>query len=57
MGEVDSFEGRTSRVLSEEAPSSGDIPELIAELDELRTRGVITDQEFQDKKKALLAKL
>jgi uncharacterized membrane protein YdbT with pleckstrin-like domain len=57
LSELDVFEGKAGRVLAEEAPSRGDIPELIAELDELRKKGVITDEEFQDKKKALLAKL
>jgi membrane protein YdbS with pleckstrin-like domain len=57
LGDLGAFEGRARRVLAEEAPSKGDIPELIAELDELRKRGIITDEEFQDKKKALLAKL
>ncbi len=57
LGDLDVFEGRARRVLSEEAPSAGDIPELIAELDELRKRGTITDEEFEEKKKALLEKL
>jgi uncharacterized membrane protein YdbT with pleckstrin-like domain len=57
LGQLEVFEGRATRVLSEEAPSPGDIPELIAELDELRKRGIITNEEFQDKKRALLAKL
>jgi membrane protein YdbS with pleckstrin-like domain len=57
LGDLGAFEGRARRVLAEEAPSKGDIPELIAELDELRKRGIITDEEFQDKKKALLEKL
>ncbi len=57
LSQLDIFEGKAGRVLAEEAPSRGDIPELIAELDELRKKGVITDEEFQDKKKALLAKL
>jgi hypothetical protein len=57
LGELDVFEGRSRRVLSEEAPSGGDIPELIAELDELRQKGIITNEEFQEKKDALLAKL
>ncbi len=57
LGDVDVFERRASRVLSEEAPSRGDIPELIAELDELRRRGIISDAEFEEKKVALLAKL
>ena len=57
LSELDVFEAKATRVLSEEAPSAGDIPELIAELDELRKRGIITNEEFQDKKRALLAKL
>ena len=57
LSELDVFESRAGRVLSEEAPSRGDIPELIAELDELRRKGIISDAEFQEKKKALLAKL
>jgi uncharacterized membrane protein YdbT with pleckstrin-like domain len=57
LGDLDVFEGRARRVLAEEAPSRGDIPELIAELDELRKRGTITDEEFEEKKKALLEKL
>jgi membrane protein YdbS with pleckstrin-like domain len=57
LGELDVFEGRVRRVLSEEAPAGRDIPELIAELDELRQKGIITNEEFQEKKDALLAKL
>lgn len=57
MSQLDIFEGRAGRILSEEAPSRGDIPELIAELDELRKKGIITAEEFEEKKKALLAKL
>ena len=57
LSELDVFEAKATRVLSEEAPSAGDIPELIAELDELRKRGIITNEEFQDKKRTLLAKL
>lgn len=57
LGRLDVFEARANRVLSEEAPSRGDIPELIAELDELRRKGIISDAEFQDKKTALLARL
>jgi uncharacterized membrane protein YdbT with pleckstrin-like domain len=57
MSQLDIFEGRAGRVLSEEAPSRGDIPELIAELDELRKKGIITAEEFEENKKALLAKL
>lgn len=41
--------GRTSH--------SDDIPAIIAELDGLRVKGVITEQEFQDKKRDLLKKM
>ena len=57
LSQLDIFEGKAGRVLSEEAPSKGDIPELIAELDELRKKGIITDEEFQEKKKVLLERL
>jgi len=57
LSQLDIFEGNAGRVLSEEAPSKGDIPELIAELDELRKKGIITDEEFQEKKKGLLERL
>jgi uncharacterized membrane protein YdbT with pleckstrin-like domain len=57
LSQLDIFEGKASRILAEEAPTAGDIPELIAELDELRKRGIITDEEFEEKKKALLEKL
>lgn len=43
-----------------EVPSSAadaDIPDLIAELDELRRKGIITEQEFQTKKQELLDRL
>ncbi len=33
------------------------IPDLIAELDELRIKGIITQEEFQAKKKDLLSRM
>ena len=36
---------------------AGDIPALIAELDELRKNGIVTEAEFQKKKAELLAKM
>jgi uncharacterized membrane protein YdbT with pleckstrin-like domain len=57
LGELDIFESKARRTLSEEAPAGRDIPELIAELDELRKKGLITDEEFHEKKAALLAKI
>ncbi len=38
-------------------PSKGEIPELIAELDQLRQQGIISEEEFQTKKTELLARL
>jgi len=57
LTELDSYSSRARRVLTEEPPATGDIPELIAELDELRKRGVISEQEFQEKKTDLLRRI
>ncbi len=38
-------------------PSQLDVPALIAQLDGLRQRGILTDAEFQSKKESLLARL
>lgn len=34
-----------------------DVPRLIDQLDELRKRGALTEEEFQEKKAALLARI
>jgi hypothetical protein len=39
------------------ADDKPDIPGMIAKLDELRQKGIITEEEFQQKKAELLAKL
>jgi len=39
------------------APRLNDIPAQIAELDKLRKQGIVTEAEFQSKKKELLAKM
>jgi len=57
MGEMDAFESKARRTLNVAAPSAGDVPELIAELDELRKKGLITDAEFQAKKAKLLSQI
>jgi uncharacterized membrane protein YdbT with pleckstrin-like domain len=57
LAELDTFGSRAKRVLTEEPPTTGDIPELIAELDELRKKGIITDLEFKEKKAELLGRL
>jgi hypothetical protein len=57
MGEMDAFESKAKRTLNVAAPSAGDVPELIGELDELRKKGLITDAEFQAKKAKLLSQI
>jgi hypothetical protein len=57
LAELDSYGSRARRLLAEEPPTSGDIPELIAELDELRKKGIITEQEFETKKADLLGRI
>ncbi len=56
MGQLDAFDSR-ARVVTSEAPTSGDVPELIGELDELRQKGVITQEEFESKKRELLSRI
>ncbi len=41
----------------EDGSQSTNIPVLIEKLDQLRTQGILTEEEFQDKKTALLAKI
>jgi uncharacterized membrane protein YdbT with pleckstrin-like domain len=48
---------QAKRALAKEPTSSGEIPELIAELDELRKRGAITEEEFATKKAELLSRI
>lgn len=57
LARLDILEERAERAPSSDAPSAGDVPELIAELDELRQKGIITDVEFEEKKQQLLAKI
>ena len=57
LGSLGAFDERVGRVLSAETPDASDVPELIAGLDELRQKGVITDVEFEEKKQRLLAKI
>lgn len=52
LGSLDRFEGRTER-----GEAQGDIPELIAELDELREKGILTQAEFEEKKQRLLDRI
>ncbi|HAL61525.1 MAG TPA: hypothetical protein DCP08_03850 [Chloroflexi bacterium] len=55
LSRLESFRSQAERV--KEAPSAHDIPGLIAELDELRKKGIITEEEFQREKGELLEKL
>ncbi len=48
---------RTEQALGVSPPTAADIPELIAELDELRKKNIISDEEFEKKKEALLGKI
>ena len=57
LAKLDIFDERVGRVLTAEAPQSSDVPELIGELDELCQKGIITDAEFEEKKRQLLAKI
>ena len=57
MGEIDAFEVRAKRVLTGPSPTAGDIPELIAELDELRQKGILSQAEFEKKKQDLLDRI
>jgi uncharacterized membrane protein YdbT with pleckstrin-like domain len=57
MSELGSHGSRDRRVLTEEPTTSDDIPDLIAELDELRKKGIITEQEFEAKKADLLGRI
>lgn len=52
---LESGQGRAARPALTNSP--GDVPALIAQLDGLRQSGVLTEEEFQQKKKQLLAKL
>jgi hypothetical protein len=52
LGSDENFGPRTSRL-----GEGHDIPDMIADLDELRKQGVLTEEEFQQKKAQLLAKM
>ena len=57
MGSLDDFGRRADRTLDAPSPTAGDIPELIAELDELRRKGLISEQEFAEKRQKLMGRL
>ena len=57
LTKLDAFGSQAERVLSKDPPTFGDIPELIAELAELQSKGIITKQEFEEKKADLLRRI
>jgi hypothetical protein len=57
LSDLEGYRNRAARVLTEEAPKAGDIPELIAELDELHKKGIISRHEFEAKKADLLSRI
>jgi len=57
LGSLDEFGRKAARVLEAAPPTAGDVPELIGELDELRRKGIISEEEFAQKKKDLLGKI
>lgn len=57
LGVLDEFNRRAESTLEAPSPVAVDIPELIAELDELRRKGIISQQEFEQKKQELLRKI
>ncbi len=48
---------RAEQALGASPPTAADIPELIDEFYELRKKNIISDEEFEKKKKALLGKI
>ena len=57
LGSLGTIQQRTASVLGSPAASLNDIPELIEGLDELRQKGLISDAEFEQKKRELLEKI
>jgi len=57
VSRLESFRCKAEEVLSGEGPVAADIPRLISELDDLRKKGIITEEEFQREKGELLEKL
>jgi uncharacterized membrane protein YdbT with pleckstrin-like domain len=57
MGKLDDFGRRADRTLDAAPTTTGDIPALIAELDELRRKGLISEQEFAEKRQKLMGRI
>jgi uncharacterized membrane protein YdbT with pleckstrin-like domain len=56
LGQVE-VSARSRERVATQAPEATDVPELIADLDDLRKKGLITDEEFQEKKRKLLDRI
>lgn len=54
---TDAYPTQEKRILAQEPASIGEIPELIGELNELRKKGIITEEEFVAKKAELLSRI
>jgi uncharacterized membrane protein YdbT with pleckstrin-like domain len=57
VAQMDALDNKVKGAMHSQPSSEGDIPDLIAELDDLRKKGIISDAEFQDKKAKLLARI
>jgi len=57
MGKLDDFGRRADRTQDAAPTTTGDIPALIAELDELRRKGLISEQEFAEKRQKLMGRI
>jgi uncharacterized membrane protein YdbT with pleckstrin-like domain len=57
LGTLSDSGTREKRVLQSDAPAKSDIPEQIAELDELRKKGIISQADFEAKKADLLKRM
>jgi uncharacterized membrane protein YdbT with pleckstrin-like domain len=56
LGQLEEHAKRGERAAAK-APDADDVPELIADLDDLRKKGLLTDAEFQEKKRQLLDRI
>jgi uncharacterized membrane protein YdbT with pleckstrin-like domain len=57
LGALHEFGSLEQRVVNGQAQGKQDVPGLIAELDELRKKGIINDAEFESKKAELLKRM
>jgi len=57
LGTLSDFGTREKQVLQANTPAKADVPQLIAELDELRKKGIINQADFEAKKADLLKRM